>query len=130
MADKNTNQKVAIILLRGLIGISGEIKDTLFMLKLRRKHACVVYDLNPSVHGMIKKIKDYVTWGIINDETYKLLVEKRGKKVADSEEISNHFALHPARGGFERKGTKVPYTIGGSLGDRKAAINDLIKRMI
>lgn len=129
MADKNTTQKVAVILLRGLIGVSKEIKDTLSMLKLRKKYACTVYDLTPTIHGMLKKVKDYVTWGFIDDETQKLLVEKRGKK-NDAGEVDNHFALQPPKGGFDQKGTKVPYTIGGSLGNRKDAINEFIKRML
>ena len=38
------------------------------------------------------------------------------------------FRLHPPRKGFEAK--KKPFTLGGSLGYRGEAINDLIKRMI
>ena len=34
------------------------------------------------------------------------------------------------KGGFERKGTKMPFHLGGALGNRKEKINDLIRRML
>ncbi len=40
------------------------------------------------------------------------------------------FRLRPPRKGFERKGIKKPFTIGGALGDRGEKINGLIERMI
>jgi large subunit ribosomal protein L30 len=38
--------------------------------------------------------------------------------------------MSPPRKGFERKGIKISYSIGGALGDRKEKINELIVRMI
>ena len=40
------------------------------------------------------------------------------------------FRLKPPEGGFERKGIKNPFSIGGALGYRKEKINQLIKKMI
>ncbi len=40
------------------------------------------------------------------------------------------FRLTPPAKGFERKGIKIPYTMGGALGNRETAINGLLKRMI
>ena len=122
-----------------VIRISGEInkrqdhKDTLRMLHLVRKHNCVILSATPVNKGMIKKVKDFITWGEVTPETIKLLKEKRermiinkeGKKVA-----SPVFTLHPPRGGYERKGTKVHFVAGGALGYRGEKINDLVKRMI
>ena len=59
--------------------------------------------------GMAVKLKDYATYGNINDETYSLLVEKRGKKDKEGK-IKNIFRLNPPRGGFERKGIKQPFS--------------------
>ncbi|MBN1386765.1 uL30 family ribosomal protein [Candidatus Woesearchaeota archaeon] len=126
---KVQNGKIAIIRLRGLTGIRKPIKDTLLMLNLIRKHHCVVLDPNPSVMGMIRKAKDYITWGFIDDETQKLLVDKRSEKDSDGN-MRPYFRLHPPRKGFERKGVKRTFRIGGALGDRGEKINDLIKRMI
>ena len=44
--------------------------------------------------------------------------------------LKQFFRLHPPVGGFERKGIKKPYSIGGALGYRKEKINDLIKKML
>ena len=40
------------------------------------------------------------------------------------------FKLKPPAKGFERKGIKTPYSMGGALGYRKDKINDLIRRML
>lgn len=120
--------KIAVVRVRGGIGIKNEITDTLKMLNLHRTNFCVVVPKTDSYIGMIKKAKDYVTYGEIDDDTYKLLVEKRGEK--KGEKLKPFFRLSPPRKGFERKGIKVHFSRGGVLGYRKAKINDLIKRMV
>jgi large subunit ribosomal protein L30 len=40
------------------------------------------------------------------------------------------FRLKPPTGGFERKGIKQPYSVGGALGYRGKEINILIKKML
>ena len=67
---------MVVILVRGKVGLSRAIKDTLSMLKLDRKNACVIIDDNPSMKGMVQKVKDRVTWGEVNEETSKLLKAK------------------------------------------------------
>lgn len=121
--------KVAIIRIRGETGIRGEISDTLDMLRLYRKHTCVVVESTPSILGMIKKAKDYITWGIVNEETYKVLVDKRGVKDVEGN-LKPFFRLAPPVGGFGRKGIKQPFATGGVLGDRKEMINDLLIKMM
>ena len=121
--EKRQNIKIAAVLIRGLIGVRGNIKDTLKMLNLNKKHACSVFETSPSVLGMMKKCKDYITWGEINDETIKSLSKRKTHK-------ANVFKLCPPKGGFERKGIKNPFSLGGALGYRAKEINDLIKRMI
>ena len=116
--------KLAIIRVRGLIGLEREIKDTLNMLKLFRKNYCIILEDTPITKGMISKAKDYITWGEIDEETLKLLTEKRGKKGI------KFFRLNPPKKGFGRKGIKVSFKAGGALGYRKEKINDLIKRML
>jgi len=113
--------KLAIIRIKGPVHTSAEVEDTLKMLNLSKKFNCAITEDKPEVKGMIKKVMRFITWGTVNDETAKDL-EKRKK--------GKCFALHPPRGGFERKGTKIPFKIGGAYGDRKEKINDLIKRML
>ncbi len=121
--------KLAVVRIRSALQASGEVKATLVMLKLLRKNACAVVTDNPSMRGMLVKVKDYCAFGSIDAETLKLLQDKRGKKDKDGN-VKNIFMLHPPRGGFERKGVKKPFNLGGALGDRRVKMNDLIKKMI
>ncbi len=115
--------KLAVIRIRGPVHVKGEIEDTMTMLNLRKKLNCAIVDDNPSIKGMLNKIRSYVTWGEVNDEVLKLVEakKKKGMKIT---------ALHPPKGGFERKGVKMPFTVGGVLGNRKDKINALLKRML
>ena len=115
-------EKIAIIRIAGKTKIRTTVSNTLDMLNLHNKNNCVVVEAKETTMGMIKKAKDAITWGVANEETEKLLKPRdKGKKF---------YTLHPPRGGYGRKGTKVAYKVGGSLGDRKNNINELIKRMI
>ncbi|USN45970.1 MAG: uL30 family ribosomal protein [Candidatus Woesearchaeota archaeon] len=110
--------KLLLILVRGLVGLSRPIKDTLTFFRLGKKFTAVLVDDTPVTRGMAHKVKDYTTYGVVSDPT--ILAAFKDKKVLH---------LHPPRGGFERKGTKKPFTVGGVLGDRKEKIADLFKRM-
>lgn len=119
---KATGKKLALILIRGRIGFKQEVKDTLDMLRLKKKHACVIIEEKENTKGMLQKVKDAITWGEIDEETIKLLQTKKGDEKV--------YHLHPPRGGFERKGIKKPYNLGGALGNRKENISELIKKML
>jgi large subunit ribosomal protein L30 len=131
--EVKSSKKIAVIRIRGSIRVKKVVNDTLDMLQLYRRNYCVVLQTTPSILGMLKKVKDYITWGEIDEETLKLLKEKRlekGKNKQGKVVEKKFFRLHPPRKGFERKGTKVPFKVGGALGNRGAKINDLLKRMI
>lgn len=140
--------KIAVVRVRGDVNLRKEVKDTLKLLRLYRKNFCVVVEGTPSWIGMIKKVKDYVTYGEIDDATYKELAEKRGEMykgrekdskgkieykrfiLFDGKKIKPFFRLGPPRHGFGRKGIKVSYRAHGALGYRGEKINELLKRMI
>lgn len=140
--------KIAIVRVRGSIHLRRDIKDALNLLRLYRQNYCILVEDNPSYRGMIKKIKDYVTYGEIDDETYKELLAKRGEEYKGREEdrkskikykkfilvegkkIKPFFRLNPPLKGFGRKGIKVGYKAHGALGYRGVKINELLKRMI
>ena len=145
-ADLKSN-KIAIVLVRGHIDLPQPVRDTLKMLKLTRKNFCTVVEDNKVYRGMIKKVKDYVTWGEITAETFNKLVEKRGEpflgRKTDSKgkysyktlkfngkDYKTYFRLSPPRKGFGRKGIKMAFKVGGGLGNRNEKINDLIERML
>ena len=85
MAEEETTKsgKLAIVLVRGVVGVAQPVKDTLSLLRLHKKNYCVVVDNNPVNIGMIKKVKDYVTWGEIDENTFKELVEKSQDLLAE-----------------------------------------------
>ena len=148
MKEEQKAGKIAVVRIRGSIKVKNVIKDTFNLLRLYNKNYCVVLKNTPEIIGMIKKIKDYVTWGEIDNETYKLLIEKRGKEykgrekdskgkityskfiLIDGKKYKPFFALNPPRKGYGRKGIKIAFKVGGALGDRGEKINDLLKRML
>lgn len=113
---------IAIIRIKGMIGVRVPVAETLDRLRLRRKYACVVVEENDVNLGMIKKVKDAVAYGEIDDETLKELKDKRATK------HENFFRLHPPRGGIDAK--KHVGVGKGVLGDNKKLINKLIRRML
>lgn len=144
---------IVIIRLRGRVGINKKIDDTLDMLRLKRKHNCVfIPDNNPVYSGMLKKVKDYVTYGKIKDETVKMVLTKRmkridkkkvapelvekafkiikeGKLLKDVDDIIPVLTLSPPKKGFEPLGIKKSYKQGGALSMRDN-IDSLIARMV
>ena len=114
---------ISIIRIKGQIGIKHDVKDTLYRMRLRRKYSCVILEPTKENIGMIKKVRDFVSYGEISKETYEELVKKRGKKVDGK--LKPFFRLHPPRGGAE---TKVHYP-KGILGENKE-MDKLIGRML
>lgn len=75
--------KIAIIRVRGRVGVKRPVKDTLAMLRLHKVNHLVIADDTPSYRGMIQKAKDYITWGEINAETLAKLIRKRGRLIGN-----------------------------------------------
>jgi len=113
--------ELVVIRIRGGFNMKTQVKDTLTDLRLHRVNYCVVLPDTPSNRGRLNKVKDYVTWGEVSDET-KLSLQNKGDKP--------FFRLHPPIGGHARKGIKKAFQVGGALGNRKDGINTLIKRML
>jgi len=138
--------KIGVIRVRGSIRVRKKIKDTLIMLRLHNKNHCIVVEDKPNIMGMIKKVKDYITYGEIDEETLKLLFEKRGEEfkektgekdnktnkfiVYNNKKYKKYFRLNMPKKGYGRKGTKKSFSEGGALGYRGKNINDLIRRMV
>ena len=150
----------AVIRIRGTIGVRKDIQETLRHLRLVRKFHCVLVPNDETHVGMLKRAKDYITWGEIDLDTLEELLRKRGRLIGDKPitdeyaqkigykdvrdlakaildgkikykklpDIKPVFRLAPPRGGF--KSTKRPFKVGGDLGYRGAAINDLLRRMM
>jgi len=121
--------KIAIIRIRGICKVKGEITMALDALGLKKKHACSIVEETPNLKGILSKIKDYTTYGEVSEETIKLLEEKRGKTSVKNDYKTVYF-LAPPKGGFERGGIKKPFAMKGALGNRAEKINDLIVKMV
>jgi large subunit ribosomal protein L30 len=119
--------KIAAIRIKGQVGLKKEIVETLYRLRLRRKYTCVVFENPTEIQlGMLKKVRDFVTFGEIKEDTYRELEEKRGQK-DKNKKLKPFFRLHPARGGME---TKKHFGVGkGVLGENKK-MDELIRRML
>ena len=136
--NQNSNRKLAVVLVRGMVKVVKPVKETLAMLNLHRKNHCVVIDNTPAYKGMLLRVKDYITWGEIDDAVFAELVQKRGQILLgegkalefNGKKYKRYFALNPPRKGFGRNGIKRSFTIGGALGNRGEKINDLVKRML
>ncbi len=69
----------AIIRVRGTIDVPPNVEATLRMLRLTRKFTAVIYPKSESVEGMLKVVKDWVTWGEISKDVLKELILERGR---------------------------------------------------
>jgi len=134
-------KKIAAVRIRGNVTLGGDVKKTLNMMRLYRKNYCSVYEDSPTVRGMLNKAKDHITYGEVSEEIFQELLNKRGEEykgrsdakkcfTLNNKKIKPYFRLHPPRKGFERKGIKVPYSMGGALGYRGEKIKELIARML
>jgi large subunit ribosomal protein L30 len=143
--------------LRGEVNVRPEIKDTLEMLRIHRVNHCVVVKEDAHYRGMIQKVKDYVAWGKIDEDTLALLLERRGR-LSGNRRLTEKYLESTPYGSFKdlasalnsgsvslkeleikpifrlhpaRKGlktTKKTAQQGGDMGFRQD-LADLIKRM-
>jgi large subunit ribosomal protein L30 len=143
--------KIIAVRISGRVGVRDKIERTLEILRLKIKHSAVLIEDTPEKMGMIEKVKYYIAYGEIDDETARLLVEKRGRLEGDKpvdpkrieefmgkfmkgekgmEEIGikPFFRLHPPKGGF-KKSIKLPWP-RGILGYQGKKINELIRKML
>ncbi len=130
----------AAVRLRGKVGIRDELEDTLKMLNLKKKFNCTLLPETEDYEGMLQKVSEFVTWGQVDEEVAKKILEKNSDKADEALKaldegkslskvgIKRSFSLAPPSGGFN-KSTKKPYP-KGEAGKREDGIDDLLKRMI
>lgn len=138
----------AVVRIRGAKNARFDIEETFNLLRLRRKNHCILAKDTLPMKGMIRKVKDYVSYGEIDDDALRLLVSKRGRKEGgkkltkeEAEKavselksagkatiIKPVFRLTPPSGGF-RKSIKQHYP-NGEVGYRGKEINKLLEKMV
>jgi len=149
----------AVVKVRGSINVKPKIKETMKLMRLNRVNHCVIVPENETYDGMLKIIKDYVTWGEVDVETTELMLESSGKTSGnaiftkkDLKDSSFKTMKALAKNLSEGKvvmrdvpklkplfrlhpprkgyeGVKRSFKEGGALGYRGEKINQLIRRM-
>jgi large subunit ribosomal protein L30 len=144
-----------VVRVRGGIHSRRDIQQTLRELHLGRANHATVIPEEPSFRGMLMATQGYVTWGEAEAETVQALLTARGRTrtgaklsetgtggpkvselaasvlgtgLARVKTLKPLVRLAPPKGGW--KSTKKPFSLGGALGYRGRAINDLVRRMI
>jgi len=140
----------AVVRVRGEVNMRKEIRDTLKMLRLNRINHCVLLRKDSAVEGMIRKAKDFITWGEISEKTLEKLIAKKGRKTGDKKiegkevkvilskikkaknlrEIEGFkpvFRMNPPEKGYIRIKQAYPK---GALGYRGEKISELLERMM
>ena len=143
---KQIDKMMCVIRIRGKVGLNKDVNETLNRLRLRKKYACIVINPGKEQLGMVKKLRDFVAFGEINDEIFEKLIQKRGQKIDNSKNIDAKkivetikkgkkyqdinlkpfFRLHAPRKGIKSK-LHFPK---GVLGNNKNKINELLERML
>lgn len=80
-----------IIRLRGTFAVPNYIELTLHSLRLRNKFNATLVRNNPSTIGMLRQVKDYVTWGDLKPTDIATLLRERGE-VNGGKPVTDKFA--------------------------------------
>jgi len=118
--------KIAAIRLKGQFGIAEEFKDTMNMLGLDRRNKCIIVENTPNNMGMIKLIKDYITYGEVSDEVVAKLLKK--KQPLSKTKTKMVFNLPNPKGGYRK--IKRGFNEGGERNYRGKEIDKLLERII
>ena len=87
-----TKKLLIVVRVRGPAKVNSRINDTMKMLRLYKVNNCIIVENNPNYIGMIEKIKDYVTWGELDLDTFKVLLQKRGR-LAGNKILNNEYLM-------------------------------------
>ncbi len=71
--------RIAVIRVRGDVGLHPRVRTAFKTLKLYRKNFCVIVDNSPSMAGTLKTVKDHTTFGELDKETFVKLLQKKAK---------------------------------------------------
>ena len=67
------------IRLKGSFATPWPLENALNTLRLRRKFNAVLLENTPTTIGMLRRVKDYVTWGIAGTDDIATVLRERGK---------------------------------------------------
>lgn len=84
----------AVVQVRGTVKTRREIKDTLKMLRLHHINHCVLIPNTPEFLGMVRKVKDFVAYGEIDEGTLSSILETRGRLVGNKRLTDDYIKDH------------------------------------
>ncbi len=150
---------LVVVRIKGRVNIPYWASYTLESLNLYKKYWATILPDTPNSHGMLKKIKDFITWTRVDEGIVKELLEKKGKtngskpfkvlpgisKYHSVDELASDIAKDKVRlstlrevkpwfalsppRGGFKRKTKTQYSQNGILGEDKDLI-DIIRKMI
>jgi len=92
--------RIAVVRVRGDTNLGPDIKKSFELLRLYRKNYCVVVTNSKTLSGMVYKIKDFVTFGELDKETFVKLLQIRGK-IAGDKPLTETFLKDKTKLGFK-----------------------------
>jgi large subunit ribosomal protein L30 len=149
-----------VIRIRGLLAIAADISETMRLMRLNRLNHAMLMTETPSNLGMLRKAKDYITWGELDAKTLEAMLAKRARLPGDNKVTDTYVAattkyktikdlaaaLLAGEATLEDAGIKPVFRLhpakkghegikrtfkeGGALGYRGAKINEIAQRMI
>ncbi|HLC92552.1 MAG TPA: 50S ribosomal protein L30 [archaeon] len=99
-AQEAAGGMIAVIRIRGTAGVSGKIEQTLGMLRLHKSNHMAIVMNNMSMRKMVDKVKDFVAYGDISEQTLEAALEKRGL-IEGNKRITPEFLKEKKFSGFD-----------------------------
>lgn len=107
----------AVVQVRGTAKTRKEIRDTLKMLRLHHVNHCVLIPDTPEYLGMIRKVKDFVAYGEVDQETLVTILRTRGRLTGDIRLTDDYLKAHTRFGSIEE--------FAGALCRGEASLKDI-----
>ena len=113
------------------IGMLDLIKDFITWGELNKETCALLLKERGRLPGNTKLSEEYIkkSTNLSIDQFADEFINNK-KELKDVPGLKSFFRLKPPVHGFEKKGIKNPFSMGGALGYRKEKINELIKRMV
>ena len=128
-----------------MVQIPNDVQETLYRMRLRQKYAAILLDDTPENARLLLKVRNFVAFGNVSEDTLKALIVARGERLdrkpvassmkvptseteVDKSGLKPFFRLHPPRKGIDCKnhfGIRK-----GVLGNNGEKINDLVRKML
>ncbi len=88
--QEKPTSKIAVIRVRGDVGLHPRARAAFRILKLYKKNYCIIIDNSPSLWGTLRTVKDFTTFGEIDRETFIKLLQKRAR-IAGNQQLTEDY---------------------------------------